>query len=292
MRGDMLTSESLGFNGHLHEAATGWQMLGNGHRVYNPQLMRFHSPDQLSPFGAGGINAYAYVGDDPVNSTDPTGRSAISVVLRGVVSFHRTLSRMRNARAYGIGSSALERLPYPAMAEIVSALPGHSIVALSMASSKMNAQVRVAASTAAKLARLRSSQSNWSTTTNIGEFVVPAHERSAQIHRNRMLELGLQPGAMPAHNRRLPAAPSTESLHFADTEATRNLRIRSDRWTLSFLRRTFQRPFTETHQRLFDRLSMRLDDRHYLSKLAYQTKLIRSGDMKSLVEFQERFRRV
>lgn len=63
----------LGFNGQLHEPGDCWQFLGNGYRVYNPVLMRFHSPDSLSPFGEGGINAYAYCAGDPVNAVDPSG---------------------------------------------------------------------------------------------------------------------------------------------------------------------------------------------------------------------------
>jgi hypothetical protein len=35
--------------------------------------MRFTSPDSLSPFGLGGVNAYAYVLGDPVNLRDPSG---------------------------------------------------------------------------------------------------------------------------------------------------------------------------------------------------------------------------
>ena len=35
--------------------------------------MRFNSPDELSPFGDGGINSYAYCGGDPVNRYDPSG---------------------------------------------------------------------------------------------------------------------------------------------------------------------------------------------------------------------------
>ena len=35
--------------------------------------MRFASPDDLSPFLAGGLNAYAYCQGDPVNFTDPSG---------------------------------------------------------------------------------------------------------------------------------------------------------------------------------------------------------------------------
>ena len=65
----------LGFNGQLKEQSTGWYHLGNGYRVYNPLLMRFHSPDSWSPFGEGGLNAYAYCLGDPVNMTDFTGHT-------------------------------------------------------------------------------------------------------------------------------------------------------------------------------------------------------------------------
>jgi RHS repeat-associated protein len=64
----------LGFNGERPDTITGHYMLGNGHRAFNPVLMRFNSPDSLSPFGAGGLNCYAYCGGDPINRTDPTGR--------------------------------------------------------------------------------------------------------------------------------------------------------------------------------------------------------------------------
>ena len=63
----------LGYNGQLHEPGESWQFLGNGYRIYNPVLMRFHSPDQASPFGAGGVNCYAYCEGDPLNNVDPTG---------------------------------------------------------------------------------------------------------------------------------------------------------------------------------------------------------------------------
>lgn len=62
-----------GFNGQLREPQ-GWYHLGNGFRVYNPVLMRFHRCDPLSPFGKGGLNAYAYCVGDPINYTDPTGQ--------------------------------------------------------------------------------------------------------------------------------------------------------------------------------------------------------------------------
>ncbi|SNS02070.1 RHS repeat-associated core domain-containing protein [Pseudomonas japonica] len=62
-----------GFNGQWREPETGWYLLGNGYRAYNPVLMRFNSPDSLSPFGRGGLNAYGYCLGDPVNRTDPDG---------------------------------------------------------------------------------------------------------------------------------------------------------------------------------------------------------------------------
>lgn len=69
------THATLGFNGQRKDLVSGTYLLGNGHRGYSPLNMRFHSPDGLSPFGAGGLNSYAYCQGDPVNFVDPTGRS-------------------------------------------------------------------------------------------------------------------------------------------------------------------------------------------------------------------------
>ncbi|WP_413722255.1 RHS repeat-associated core domain-containing protein [Sodalis sp. RH24] len=62
-----------GFKGELRDAITGAYPLGNGYRSYNPILMRFNSPDSLSPFGAGGINPYVYCNNDPINGIDLDG---------------------------------------------------------------------------------------------------------------------------------------------------------------------------------------------------------------------------
>ncbi|MER7702562.1 RHS repeat-associated core domain-containing protein [Kitasatospora sp. NPDC097605] len=62
-----------GFTGQPADPGTGVYHLGNGTRVYNPVTLRFNSPDTLSPFGAGGINPYAYCEGDPVNRIDPSG---------------------------------------------------------------------------------------------------------------------------------------------------------------------------------------------------------------------------
>ncbi|KPA97221.1 RHS repeat-associated core domain-containing protein [Pseudomonas asplenii] len=66
-------SSLLGFNGERAEPVTGHYLLGNGYRAFNPVLMRFNSPDRLSPFDEGGLNGYAYVQGDPINAVDSTG---------------------------------------------------------------------------------------------------------------------------------------------------------------------------------------------------------------------------
>jgi RHS repeat-associated protein len=83
---DLQRQNPIGFNGALHEA-DGWQLLGNGRRLYNPILRRFHSPDSLSPFGKGGINAYAYCSGDPINSTDPTGAFPLATFVQALTRF-------------------------------------------------------------------------------------------------------------------------------------------------------------------------------------------------------------
>lgn len=62
-----------GFNGERLDPVTGHYLLGNGYRAFNPVLMRFNSPDSVSPFGSGGLNAYAYCLGNPVNRVDPSG---------------------------------------------------------------------------------------------------------------------------------------------------------------------------------------------------------------------------
>lgn len=61
------------FNGERLDVVAAAYLLGNGYRLFSPGLMRFISPDSWSPFGRGGLNAYAYCSADPINHTDPSG---------------------------------------------------------------------------------------------------------------------------------------------------------------------------------------------------------------------------
>lgn len=58
-----------GFTGHDSHAASG--LVLTRYRAYDPMAGRWLSPDPLGE--AGGMNLYGYVGNDPVNATDPLG---------------------------------------------------------------------------------------------------------------------------------------------------------------------------------------------------------------------------
>jgi len=92
----------LRFNGQRKEYASGHYLLGNGYRAFNPVLMRFHSPDSLSPMGAGGLNCYAYCAGDPINNVDPTGHMLKSI-------FNRSARRVQAPEPFNVPVSAAQR---------------------------------------------------------------------------------------------------------------------------------------------------------------------------------------
>ncbi len=69
------------FNGQWLEMPCHGYCLGNGQRLFLPLLRRFTQPDTMSPFNAGGLNAYAYCLGDPVNHKDPSGHVPVGAML-------------------------------------------------------------------------------------------------------------------------------------------------------------------------------------------------------------------
>ncbi|WP_085588457.1 RHS repeat-associated core domain-containing protein [Pseudomonas sp. B14(2017)] len=78
------SSALLGFNGERADPITGYYLLGNGRRAFNPILMRFNSPDSMSPFGLGEVNSYSYCLHDPLNYQDPSGNSRVGRFVSGL----------------------------------------------------------------------------------------------------------------------------------------------------------------------------------------------------------------
>ncbi|KPW18600.1 YD repeat-containing protein [Pseudomonas cannabina pv. alisalensis] len=116
-----------GFNGERADPVTGHYLLGNGYRAFNPVLMRFNSPDSLSPFGRGGLNAYAYCQGDPINRSDPGGHIS-SFRVPGLIMFPEK-------------KFAFQRLPNEMVERIINYLPSTDLVALSKTSRTMGEKI-------------------------------------------------------------------------------------------------------------------------------------------------------
>ncbi|WP_144174271.1 RHS repeat-associated core domain-containing protein [Pseudomonas sp. Kh13] len=128
----------LGFNGEAFALVPGCYALGNGYRSFRPAMMRFISPDRLSPFGKGGINGYCYCSCDPVNNVDPSGQmkrrlrpsAQMSQPATSITSINEpdVFSRivrhldLRSAAAFSRANKHLYRMTRPAFQKIERSL--------------------------------------------------------------------------------------------------------------------------------------------------------------------------
>ncbi|MGN6082768.1 RHS repeat-associated core domain-containing protein [Trinickia sp.] len=83
----MATKPIDAFAGACCDPISGGYLLGNGHRLYLPGLMRFSSMDAESPFHLGGVNPYVYCLGDPINRADPGGDFSFLGIIKDVVMF-------------------------------------------------------------------------------------------------------------------------------------------------------------------------------------------------------------
>ncbi|PNA00851.1 MULTISPECIES: RHS repeat-associated core domain-containing protein [unclassified Pseudomonas] len=118
------TGSQLGFNGVIRDPWTGCYPLGNGYRTYSPVLMRFCSPDRLSPFADGGINSYGYCSADPINHADPRGTFK-QVHQRRAVDLGQLSDLPKRIQAERIGSvhhidMDTLKLRYPGHSDLIS----------------------------------------------------------------------------------------------------------------------------------------------------------------------------
>ncbi|WP_426809914.1 RHS repeat-associated core domain-containing protein [Pseudomonas sp. WOUb67] len=124
LKNDLSHQQSLGFNGELLESHSGTYMLGNGYRPFSPVCMRFLAPDNWSPFGDGGLNAFGYCTGDPINNVDPDGHTVINKLRRQPVvltpdgpplqtaqHLNRALNRQRLPRDYNPNGGPLTQPP-------------------------------------------------------------------------------------------------------------------------------------------------------------------------------------
>lgn len=127
---------SLQFNGELLHRHAGGYLLGNGHRLYCLALLRFTSPDRLSPFGEGGLNVYAYCNGDPVNRHDPSGRVWEWIKSKVGVTSGVTVSPRASQ---GI---SLTDLPNEIISKVTESMDGGSLASFVQTSKRMNAVVK------------------------------------------------------------------------------------------------------------------------------------------------------
>ena len=97
-------AQPFGYAGEQRDAATGFAYLRA--RTYDPQVGRFLQRDPFAGWAAGpqGLNRYAYVANNPVNLTDPSGNVCVGFSVSA--SFAAGLLDTAAAGQYGHGTGA------------------------------------------------------------------------------------------------------------------------------------------------------------------------------------------
>ncbi len=106
-----LTVLDRGYTGHEHLEKVG--LINMNGRIYDPKLHRFLQPDNniQDPYNTQNYNRYAYVMNNPLMYTDPSGEFwhiVIGAVIGGVINWgvHGFRFDMQGLKAFGIGAGA------------------------------------------------------------------------------------------------------------------------------------------------------------------------------------------
>ncbi len=128
----------LGFTGQQYDLLTQGYLLGNGHRLFKPSLMRLCSPDTFSPFDKGGVNAYAYCLNDPINRVDPSGNTP--AFLRRLTRRVGNFMRLRKPSSRPGGNLSI--ITEPAVREkIFNQLSGKDLGSLASTSKELHLEI-------------------------------------------------------------------------------------------------------------------------------------------------------
>jgi RHS repeat-associated protein len=130
-----ITSQTThGFTEHEHLAAVGLVHM-NG-RVYDPLLARFGTPDPTTenPFSTQGWNRYSYVGNSPLNFTDPSGYCFLGCfwkpIFKAIGKFFRESWRAIAQIAIGVLCSPLGPICAGIAAAVVTGISGGNLGAV------------------------------------------------------------------------------------------------------------------------------------------------------------------
>lgn len=104
------TALNVGFPGQYYDQETG--LWNNGFRDYDPTLGRYVESD---PIGLdGGINTYAYVGNNPLSDLDPFGLATICYNGKALTDFSKSAKYLQMAASYINAADSLEDAAFQA----------------------------------------------------------------------------------------------------------------------------------------------------------------------------------
>ena len=98
----LAAANPIRYRGYYYDAESGLYYLNS--RYYDPETGRFLNADGMTDGGAGllGFNLFIYGANNPINSSDPTGRWIISNFVKGL--FERSDAMLADPNLYTVSN--------------------------------------------------------------------------------------------------------------------------------------------------------------------------------------------